>query len=133
MGSKRILSDKPLRVEMNRRSLLASTLVGGAWAAVPASAARSIVTLAESPVVETTAGKVRGLANNGVHVFRSRPQSRCYVIPGSRANYRDVHRVSLNMIRKLVIVAYVLQLRPGHRSQRKVMDSLIVLPGGPQQ
>ena len=73
MSSKRTPSSLLLRAGIGRRDLLASTLLGGAWAAVPASAARSISNLAESPVVDTSAGKVRGLTNNGVHVFRGVP------------------------------------------------------------
>ena len=40
MSRKRIASNLPLRAGMDRRSLLASSLLGGAWAALPASAAR---------------------------------------------------------------------------------------------
>ncbi|HLK48931.1 MAG TPA: carboxylesterase family protein [Bryobacteraceae bacterium] len=54
---------------VNRRTLLKSSLAGGALLARPALAAPTIAK-SESPVVDTTAGKVRGIVNNGVHVFR---------------------------------------------------------------
>lgn len=73
MSRERIPSNPTPHTGINRRNLLASTLLGGAWAATPASAARSLTTYAESPIVETTSGKVRGISNSGVHVFRGVP------------------------------------------------------------
>jgi para-nitrobenzyl esterase len=57
---------------VNRRTVLTSSLVGGALLARPALAASSLGK-SESPVVDTATGKVRGIANNGVHVFRGIP------------------------------------------------------------
>ena len=55
---------------MNRRTWIKSSLAGGALAASPVFAARSGSSKPESPVVETAYGSVRGVENNGVHVFR---------------------------------------------------------------
>jgi para-nitrobenzyl esterase len=58
--------------KIDRRTLLASSLIGGVLAKRPALAA-TVATKTESPAVDTAAGKVRGLMNNGVHVFRGVP------------------------------------------------------------
>lgn len=61
---------------LNRRALLQSSLAGaGALAAGihPAVAATIGAKNYETPIVDTTSGKVRGVLNNGVHVFRGLP------------------------------------------------------------
>jgi para-nitrobenzyl esterase len=72
MTRKNRSSEGSPRAGMNRRTLLTSSLLGGVIAASPA-AARPAVSKSESATVDTTAGKVRGLVNNGVHVFRGMP------------------------------------------------------------
>ena len=57
---------------MNRRRLLQSSLAAGALASAPALA-RPSASKSETPVVDTASGKVRGLVNNGVYVFRGIP------------------------------------------------------------
>ncbi len=58
--------------DLSRRSLLKSSLISGALAGVPGAAA-TVESKATSPVVETTSGKVRGVINNGVHIYRGLP------------------------------------------------------------
>jgi para-nitrobenzyl esterase len=72
MTRKNRSSQSSPRAGMNRRTLLTSSLLGGVIAASPA-AARPTVSKSESATVDTTAGKVRGMVNNGVHVFRGMP------------------------------------------------------------
>ncbi len=63
---------------MNRRTLLKSTLLtGGAVASglIPRGFAASTATKYESPEVETSCGKLRGVSHDGVHVFRGVPYS----------------------------------------------------------
>jgi para-nitrobenzyl esterase len=57
------------RLDLSRRTLLKSSLIGGALAGMPGFAA-TIESKSTGPVVETTGGKVRGVLNNGVHVYR---------------------------------------------------------------
>src|SRR5471030_99916 len=59
---------------LNRRRLLkSSVLTGGALFAGVSRAATSGNSSYASAVVETTSGRVRGVLNNGVHVYRGLP------------------------------------------------------------
>ena len=58
--------------KIDRRTLLTSSLIGGVLARRTGLAA-TIATSAESPVADTSAGKVSGMVNNGVSVFRGIP------------------------------------------------------------
>ena len=62
---------------LNRRTLLRSTLLTGGAALgglIPKrSAAETTNSKYETPDVETTLGKLRGVTNNGIHVFRGVP------------------------------------------------------------
>jgi para-nitrobenzyl esterase len=63
---------------INRRALLKSSLLAGGTVVsgfTPSvfAAAVGAASKYNSPVVETTSGKIRGIVNNGVHVFRGLP------------------------------------------------------------
>ena len=59
-------------LDLSRRSLLRSSFLGGAAAALPGVAA-TIESKSISSVVDTSCGKLRGVVNNGVHVYRGIP------------------------------------------------------------
>ncbi len=63
--------------DVSRRAMLKTSVMGGAFAALPVFAARAVDAAAESSsmsaVVDTAGGKVRGVVCNGVHVYRGIP------------------------------------------------------------
>jgi para-nitrobenzyl esterase len=65
------------RFDASRRVILKSSLLGTAFAALPGFAPRAAEAAARSsamsPVVDTAGGKIRGVVNNGVHVYRGIP------------------------------------------------------------
>ncbi len=60
------------RSGVDRRTLLASSLAGTALLARPILG-RPNISKSESPITETASGKVRGVAHNGVFIFRGIP------------------------------------------------------------
>ena len=58
--------------DLNRRTLLKSSIIGGTLASIPGVAA-TIESKSTSPVVETASGKVRGVVDSGVHIYRGIP------------------------------------------------------------
>jgi para-nitrobenzyl esterase len=65
------------RFDASRRVILKSSLLGTAFAALPGLAPRAAEAAVESStvtaVVDTASGRVRGVLNNGVHVYRGIP------------------------------------------------------------
>ena len=71
-----------LKINLSRRALMKSSLMGGGAAVAGALFSSLIPTTAlgvdaaskyEGPIVETTAGKVRGVIQGGTHIFRGVP------------------------------------------------------------
>jgi para-nitrobenzyl esterase len=64
-------------VDISRRAMLKTSVIGTAWAALPGFAPRvaeaAAVSSSMSAVVETAGGKVRGVVNHGVHTYRGIP------------------------------------------------------------
>jgi para-nitrobenzyl esterase len=60
------------QTHLSRRTLLRSSIVGAAATALPGVAA-TVESKSISSVVETNCGKVRGVLNNGIHVYRGIP------------------------------------------------------------